>query len=274
MNMEKAKLKQADMDTIFQQFSALNNELLDTKRELTKQNIELELLVRQKNNFLRIASHDLRNPLGAILSFSKILSETLGTKIDAESAELLSTIVDQSKFMLHLIEDLLDITRLEDGKIQLKRHPVELNRLVKDILRLNAITASNKGVSISYTAFPEEIELSADVLCIYQVFNNLLGNAIKFSPRDGEVKITASLGLNRVLISISDNGNGIKETDLEHVFEPFFKGSNLPTEGEPSTGLGLAISKNIVMLHGGDLTVSSIEGEGSTFTVALPVSKS
>jgi len=257
--------------TVFDELSRLNNELINLQRELSKKNMELEKLNNLKTKFLGMASHDLRNPLAVILSYSEFLIDETQDKLSPEHQEFLKIISSSSQFMSSLIEDLLDITRIESGKLELDLSHSDIVELAEKNIQLNNILAAKKGMKIKLNCTDKSIHLIIDSRKIEQVFNNLLSNAIKFSNRDSEIKVAITKKGQSVLIVFKDNGMGVNPEEMENIFTPFGKAGKKGTDGEKSTGLGLSIVKKIIEGHQGTIIVESEIGKGTGFLVELPL---
>lgn len=251
----------------YDELTRLNNELIDLQRTLAKKNAELERLNQQKNQFLGMAAHDLRNPLGIVMMYSEFLS----LETENEQAEFARTIFRSSEFMLRLINDLLDVSAIESGQVRLDLQPIDLLALVKRNLALNQLLAERKHITLHWFAPDTLPPLLADAGKLEQVLNNLISNAVKFSYPQSAVEISVTVEGARVVLAVRDHGPGIPAAELNQLFKPFSRTSVKSTAGERSTGLGLTITRRLVMAHGGDLWVESIVGQGSTFFVALPI---
>lgn len=245
-----------------------NSELSNLARDLQKANAELKKLGELKNRFLGMAAHDMRNPLGAILSFSQFLQEE--DCFPPEKRQFIDIIESTSRFMLGLIDDLLDVSRIEAGRLNLECTKTNFPALVKRNLALNRTLAAQKNISI-VGQFREPVPpfMYIDSLKIEQVLNNLLSNAIKFSPPESTVAVDLFMSGDKVTVSVRDQGPGISDMDLAHIFEPFGLGTAKPTGDERSTGLGLHIVRRIVLGHGGNLWVESTPGQGASFYFTL-----
>ncbi|MEI6213695.1 MAG: HAMP domain-containing sensor histidine kinase [Desulfuromonadales bacterium] len=265
------ELKRRDQ-TIYEEMTHHNNRLSAMQRELLKKNHELARLNQQKNYFLGMAAHDLRSPLGAIVSYCEYLLDEDRERDEADDRELVATISKSSEFMLTLINDLLDISRIESGKLNLDCRTVNLHGLISGNLELNRVLANKKQISIHdsfHGDVPETVDWDAQK--IEQVLNNLIGNAIKFSTVDSEVLVDVSREETLIIIRIEDHGIGIPPEILEKLFTPFSEGTRLGTQGEKATGLGLAIARRIVEGHGGEIRVEQPAERGTRFVVALPI---
>ncbi len=258
---------------IYNELMHLNNELVNLQRQLTKKNQKLNELIEQKNHFLGMAAHDLRNPLGVIQKYSEFLMHELSDQLNPEWQEFISTIHASSEFMLTVVEDFLDISRLESGKIALKLQPTDIVSVTQKIVQVNRVFADRKTIALDLCCDENMPELMLDRHKIEQVLNNLLSNAIKYSLPNTKtsVRIGADKSSGNLVISVRDQGQGIPEQELDKLFAPYGTTSVRSTAGEKSTGLGLAIVKKIVEAHGGHIQVETEVGEGSTFVVSLPL---
>ncbi len=258
-------------EKLFNELTSLNNELINLQRELTKKNTELERLNALKNQFLGMAAHDLRNPLGAIQSFSKLLMDERAGKLSGKQEKYIHIIHRSSRFMLKLIEELLDFSRVESGKLALNKTSFDFVDLARQNIQLFNPIAQNKNIKLHFQHAKYEITIVADQGKIEQVLHNLIGNAIKFSHPDSTVTIQAHEKKGQLLFSVSDHGTGITTEDQQKLFVPFQPISKNGTAGEKGTGLGLSIVKKIVEGHQGKIWLESEEEKGSTFFVSLPM---
>jgi signal transduction histidine kinase len=253
----------------FDEFSRLNNELVSMQRELSKKNAELERLNQEKNRFLGMAAHDLRNPLQLILSHSTFLREEAASLLSPEYLSFLETISVSSEFMAHLVDDLLDVAKIESGLLSLDYSPVALVALLERNVAMNRVLAAKKKVDLVLKVETEPLRALVDAPKIEQVLNNLLGNAIKFSSDGGRVELCLGREGENFQIRIQDEGPGISAEDQAKLFKPFQRGQP-GTAGEKSSGLGLAIVKRIVEGHGGKIWLNSSLGQGTTFFISIP----
>jgi signal transduction histidine kinase len=258
---------------MYDELSRLNNELANLQRELAKKNAELERLNRLKDQFLGMAAHDLRTPLSIILGYSSFLQEDLVGALGEEQAEFLSVIRSSSRFMLHLVNSLLDVATIESGKLELDLQPTDLAELVARNVTLNAALAEGKQIRLACECDESLPPMALDGPKIEQVLNNLLSNAIKFSYPEGRVEVRLVRQGNHALLSVADHGRGIPEEQLDALFQWFARSRAKGTAGEKGTGLGLAIAQKIVEGHMGGIWVESAVGQGSTFFVSLPIQK-
>lgn len=259
-------------EPLFEEFTRLNNELADAQRELAKKNAALAALNEQKNRLLGMAAHDLRNPLGVIMSYARFLNRMAGAKLDEKELQFVAQIEKSSQFMLRLLEDLLDVSQIESGKLALHLAPLDLAALVENNVALNRVLAGAKQIDIALELPAGLPAVEADATKIEQVLNNLVSNAVKYSHAGTAVRVSVGADDKEIVVAVRDQGQGIPEAELSKLFQPFSKTSVKSTAGEKSTGLGLAITRKIVEGHGGRIWVESRVGEGSTFSFSLPLS--
>ena len=249
----------------------VNNELILAHKELEKRNIQLQNLNKQKNEFLGMAAHDLRNPLGAISNFSEVLYDEAAKALNQEQLELVSIIRSSSEFMLQMVNDFLDISKIESGKLDLDLQPTDILSLAKQNISLNRIFSTKKGIELVLNHEGNLPVMLMDAGKIEQVLNNFISNAIKFSYPQSVIKVQLNSSDDHLVISVTDEGQGIPEKDLDKLFKAFEQTSVKTTGGEKSTGLGLSIVKKIVEGHKGKIRVESEVGKGSTFYAFLPI---
>lgn len=229
-------------------------------------------LNRQKNYLLGMAAHDLRNPVANITQICELMFPEIKNKISKEDFEFLKNIQVSSMYVSSLLNDLLDVAKIESGKLILNYSIVQVHPYITNICKLNRLSADKKHIRLilDYTT-SELLSIEIDAVKIEQVINNLISNAVKFSPVNSNVYINVSQQQNRLYVSVKDEGPGIPSNEQHKLFKAFQKTSVTATGGEKSTGLGLMISANIVKEHGGTLLVNSEPGKGSEFYFLLPV---
>lgn len=248
-----------------------NKQLLNMHREIARKNIELEKLNDDKNKFLRIAAHDLRNPTSAILSFSVLMMEETWHKFNENEKEFITIIKDSSEFILKLLNELLDVAVIESGNLNLNLEDTDIVELTKKNVSLNKVIADKKKIKLVFSSdFPKQL-IRIDSVKTEQILNNLISNAIKFSFPEKIINVNLSKTDGQCIIRVADQGQGIPPEDQARLFQPFAKRSVRSTAGERSTGLGLSIIKKIVESHKGKIWVESEVGVGSTFFVSLPL---
>jgi len=255
----------------YEELSRLNNDLVNMQRELSKKNRELDELNKLKNQFLGIAAHDLRNPLGVIMGYSEFLLEEVKENLSEDHIEMLQSILTSSEFMLRLLNDLLDISAIESGNLNLNLVRADLVQVVRKNVELNNVIAHKKNIRIYLNETDSMPEILFDMGKIEQILNNLISNAVKFSPPGANVNVNISKSDSGLTVAVADHGPGIPEAEREKLFKPFQKTSVKSTGGETSTGLGLSIVRKLILGHNGKIWVESKVGEGSTFYFSLPI---
>jgi len=255
---------------LFEDFTRLNNELANLQRDLHKKNQMLEETLAERNRYLGIATHDLRNPLSGIFSFASLLLEGDFGELNEEQQEYIQIMRDSSEHMLELVSDILDLSKYQSGTLHLNLAEVDLIELVNRSVAMNAPYARKKGIDIQTDIEAESLQMTIDKLKITQVLDNLLSNAVKYSQQNTRITLRVYTQDSSVCTEVEDEGQGIPAEDLSDIFEPFFQSSVATTAGEKSTGLGLAISKRIAEGHGGTIEVESKKGKGSLFRFSMP----
>jgi signal transduction histidine kinase len=229
---------------------------------------ELETASRHKSEFLANMSHELRTPLNAVIGFSEVLQDRLFGDLNNKQAEYVADIHSSGRHLLALINDILDLSKIEAGRMELQVSSFALSDVLENAVALARERATREGISLGLEVDPSAGAVDADERKIKQVLFNLLTNALKFTPRGGHVDVTGRGGGGDVVVSVRDDGVGIAAADHVRIFEEFQQvGQSQLQEG---TGLGLALSRRFVELHGGRLWVESEPGQGSTFMFTLP----
>jgi signal transduction histidine kinase len=214
-------------------------------------------------------SHELRTPLNAIIGFSEVLADRMFGEINDKQAEYLADILESGRHLLHLINDILDLAKIEAGRMELEPSDFSLPGAIDNTMALVRERAQRREIRLSRAIDPGVGNIRADERKVKQVLLNLLSNAIKFTPEGGKIDVVAALRDGTTQVSVTDTGVGIAAEDLDAVFEEFRQvGPSVKmVEG---TGLGLAISRKFIELHGGRIWVTSTPGVGSTFAFTLP----
>ncbi len=235
----------------------------------------LEELNKLKDDFLSIVSHDMRSPLTAILGASELLLDDmfLETPLSQEQRELVDNIHTMGQQQLHLVNDLLDLAKIESGKLELNPTRTYLHVVAEQCYTTLKLLAEKKNISMTFSAQNDLPKVSFDVPKISQVINNLVGNAIKFTKPGGTITLSVQQENDDVLVSVSDTGEGIEPEHLSGLFSKFQQLKSVGTGGERGSGLGLSICKNLVELHQGKIWVESRIGVGSTFSFTLPITE-
>ena len=241
--------------------------------ELAQANARLRELDAVKNEFLAVVSHDLRSPLTGILLGAQMMAQKGDSMEPALRKKILAQTIEATEQQVKLANDLLTVARSESGDLKLKLFEFPLSDAVWESRRTVSLSAEAKGIAIEVEIAPDEPLPLGDRTRLVEMFNNLLTNALKFTPAGGCVMVKVWPEADSIAASVSDTGIGIPAEVLPHLFEKF-KGHRPGTSGETGTGLGLAIVQQIVELHGGTIAVQSEPGAGATFTVRLPLHRS
>ena len=269
-------------DSLYDDLSRLNNELANLQRELVRKNVELARLNEEKNQWLGMAAHDLRTPLGVIQNYAEFLLDEAGPALSAEHLRFLELIHRSSQFSHRLVGDLLDVAVIESGELRLDLQAVDLTELVQHSVTLHGVLALKKNIRIVFDVadvgqFLPLPPVLADAGKLQQVLTNLLDNAVKFSHPGTEVVVRLAYEgeqehAHHAVITVADHGQGIPADELGKLFKPFGRTRVRTTGGETSSGLGLAIVRRIVEGHHGEMMLASTLGRGSTFGFRLPIS--
>jgi signal transduction histidine kinase len=229
---------------------------------------------RAKNALMAGVSHDLRTPLNAVIGFSDLLRTQSYGPLNPKQLEYIEDIRSSGEHLLALVNDILDFSKSEAGRLSLQYHRFEVNPIVEECLKMLRLRAEEGGLTLGSELHPDLI-IEADPRRLRQMVMNLLSNAIKFTPDGGVVKLTTSVYEDSALFTVLDTGVGIASEDLGKLFTPFVQvGAHpAPLGHDQGTGLGLALSQRLAKLHGGDITVTSSVGAGSSFCLRLPVSR-
>jgi signal transduction histidine kinase len=247
-------------------------ELEERGQELAEANVRLEELSRHKSQFLANMSHELRTPLNSIIGYTKLMLDGLEGEINEEQHKDLQTVYNNSRSLLALINDLLDLAKIEAGKVTVSNEVFTVAELLDKALPAIRWLAGEKGLALDYKVAPGIGHLYADKAKTKQTLINVLANAVKFTEKGG-IKLDVTEGDGEFIFSVSDTGMGIKKEDLEAIFESFKQVGPAQIAGFEGTGLGLAISKQFVEMQGGRIWAESELGKGSTFTFTLPKKK-
>jgi len=238
-------------------------------RQLEQQSAALEIASRHKSEFLASMSHELRTPLNAIIGFSEVLLERMFGELNERQDDYLRDIWSSGKHLLELLNDILDLSKIEAGQMVLNRSEFAASESLDYCLSLVRERALKQRILLSLEVNPGVGVLDADRLRFRQVVLNLLSNAVKFTPDGGRVDVRASIRDQDLVVEVADTGPGVAAEDRLRIFDSFQQGARLPGQAE-GTGLGLTLSKRILELHGGRIWVESEAGKGSTFGFALP----
>lgn len=255
----------------FEYLKTLSQQLAARQKEIEKKNRELEQANRAKSEFLTNMSHELRTPLNSVIGFSELLEKQIFGELNERQLEYVKDIRESGEHLLALINDILDLSKIEAGSMELDLNEFNLPDLLHGCLRLLREKAMKKNVTLDLDVDERIGLVVADSRKIKQVIFNLLANAVKFTPAGGEVLLSAVTDESSVTISVKDNGIGISEADMDKLFQEFSQVDGSLSRRHEGTGLGLALSKKLVEMHGGSIGVESSPGQGSRFYFTFPV---
>ena len=240
------------------------------ERELAESLEETERASRGKSEFLANMSHELRSPLNSIIGFAEIMRDGRFGDLEERYKQCAADIFGSASHLLELINEILDISRIEAGELTLDETHFDLADPVGDAVRFTAVHAEEKGQALENAVAPGDFQVFADARQLRQILINLLSNAVRFTPEGGRIAVTCSADADGVSISVTDNGIGIAEEDIPRVLEPFGQVRRGSLQAHGGTGLGLTLSKRLTEIHGGSLAIESTLGEGTTVSVSLP----
>jgi len=248
----------------------LQNRVKKRTKELAEANEELERLNKVKSDFVSSVTHELRTPLTSIKGFTSILIDGRLGKVPSEQLERLKKIRKHSSNLARLINNLLDISRIESGRVEMQKEEIPVKNILENVMEIIQSQIKNKNIHFSRSFNPENLKLWVDYNQLERVFINLLGNAVKFTPKEGKIVIKAHLTNNSVKVSILNTGPTISEKDLPHIFEEFYRGDNEPEQKEMGSGLGLSLVKKVIEAHNGEIWAES-KSNKTTFNFMIPI---
>ncbi|MBL8171139.1 MAG: HAMP domain-containing histidine kinase [Acidobacteria bacterium] len=246
-------------------------EMLAMNEALTAANAQLQALDQMKDAFLSMVTHELRTPLTVISGITEMLETGIYGELAPAQAEHVRQIAAQTSRLRELVNDLLDLSKMEAGLMRLRREPLDPRALAEAVLESLLTVGAQAGVILRNQVRHDLPEVFCDGQRVEQVLTNLIANAIKFTPAGGQVTLTAERLGDFVRFCVADTGQGIPPEALSRIFDKFFQVQSSTETGRKGTGLGLAIVKHLVELHGGEVSVASQPGHGSQFFFTLPV---
>ncbi len=247
------------------------SDLKEAQQESLNAKIAAEASNRSKSEFLANMSHELRTPLNSIIGFSEILLDGTFGELNEKQAKYIGNVYDSGKHLLNLINDILDLSKVEAGRMELHYEEVKVHPVFEEIKSIISPLANKKEITLESTIEEGLVTIDTDRGKFKQILFNLVSNAIKFTPDSGKVSINATTNNDMALITVTDTGIGIPEEDQKKLFNPFQQLDASTTREYQGTGLGLALVKKFTQLHGGDVWLESKDGEGSTFGFSIPI---
>jgi len=260
------KEAQARIDAVHLRFAA---ELAETNQRLEVQNRELDQANRLKSEFLASMSHELRTPLHTIIGFADLLTEELKGPLNADQKRFAMHIQRDSRHLLELINDILDLSRIEAGRLDLHPEVINAGDAILETIGSLGPLANNKNIRI-VEDIDRSVQITADPVRFKEIISNLVNNAIKFTPEGGRITVECHQGSDQAIFAVADTGIGIPAAEHEAIFDKFYQLGSTTRGVREGTGLGLAITKSLVEMHGGTISVQSAPGEGSRFEFLLP----
>lgn len=254
------------------QVKAMEEGIIETHQAyntIQKQNKKIKENEKLQNQFIANVSHDLRTPLNSIIGFSEVLAQNIFGELNQKQNEYIEDIRIAGIRLLGMINEILDISKLESHTVKLNISNVDINMLCNEVCNILKPLCQKKNIKIIKN-ISDEISISADYIKLQQVLFNILGNAIKFSPENSEIDLNAELSAKNIIIKIKDHGIGIDKKYHKKIFNKFFQVEDSFSKPETSTGLGLTIAKEFVKLHKGEIKIESEPGDGTVFTIIIP----
>jgi signal transduction histidine kinase len=243
----------------------------EAEKELIKAKIIAEDANRTKSEFLTNMSHELRTPLNSVIGFSQILKKNKLNHLDEKEIKYVSNILKGGKHLLELVNNILDISKVETGNMDNTPENINVAEIIDDTITQVEPIAKKKSINLKHERKTDNMEINTDKMKFKEIMYNLLSNAIKFTPEGGEVQVKSKVTNEKLHVSVSDTGIGIPEDKIKSIFDPFKQVDSSTNRSYGGTGLGLALVKKFVEMHGGEISVKSEIGKGSTFTFTMPL---
>lgn len=254
----------------FRLLAGLEEMVEDRTQELNRAKEAAETANKVKSSFLANMSHELRTPLTSIIGFSEMMHAGLSGDLTDQQRQYTKDILDSGQHLLSLINDILDLSKVEADAMTLELDEVDITAVVQTVEMMHRQRAHKHGIELCFLVTADDGLIQADERKIKQVLLNLVSNAVKFTPDGGKVSVRVSGDDSRIEFSVTDSGIGIQQEDLSRLFQPFQQLESPLTKIYQGTGLGLSLSKKLVEMHGGQMRVTSEPGKGSTFSFVIP----
>lgn len=267
-------IKDSELSNVFKiQLKALQSSIMDKTiavKTIKEQNEKILEADKAKNEFIANISHELRTPLNAIIGFSEVLGSKIFGELNEKQAEYINDIYTSGVHLLGMINEILDISKLESNAMKITYTEFAPNNAINEVLSVMRPLANKKSINMSYESNVDE-KITLDYQKFQQILYNLLSNAIKFTPENGDIEIKSKKENKKLVVSVKDNGNGIAKEAQEKIFDKFVQLENTYTKTGSSTGLGLTITKRFVEMMNGEIKLESEIGKGAKFIVELPM---
>ncbi|MBP7461950.1 MAG: hybrid sensor histidine kinase/response regulator [Candidatus Delongbacteria bacterium] len=249
----------------------MKRQIIHQNQKLQQMNQQLQLANSTKDRFFSIIAHDLRSPFNGLLGLVQFMRESIQELSKEDISQALMELQQHSETVYELLQNLLEWSKMQSDQISYRPAPVELNELIKNIVRLNTVTAEQKGLTFEHRC-PESARISTDSNLLNTILRNLVSNAVKFTPFGGSIRLEVTLEPERVIMVVSDTGIGIPEENLSRLFRIDHKFSTPGTAGERGTGLGLILCHELAGILGGELRIESPSGQGTRVSLIVPSS--
>jgi signal transduction histidine kinase/DNA-binding response OmpR family regulator len=259
-----------ELEDLAKEFNSMARQLKASRAWFKHTNEQLKQANKLKSEFLANMSHELRTPLNSIIGFAEILTDNLFGDLNEKQKKYVSNICSSGKHLLQLINDILDLSKIESGRLELSYHIFSVRQVIDQVCNTMQPLIDKKNLELTIRV-DDGLMIAADEAKFKQILYNLISNAVKFTPAEGKVSIKASREAQNAVVSVSDTGIGIAKSDFDKVFSQFQQINGTHSKEYEGTGLGLALTKKLIELHGGNITFTSELNKGSTFTFKMPI---
>jgi len=267
---KKLEEQNIELDAQKRELTTMADELKEQNAELEMQKQQLGEVNRLKSNFLSSMSHELRTPLNSVIALSGVLNRRLASKIESEEYSYIGVIERNGKHLLNLINDILDLSRIESGKVEIEKNNFKIDALLQDVISMIKPQADQKNIDLSMKSEDNQFFIESDYNKCFHIFQNIIGNAVKFTEK-GQVEVCVTISKSTAVVQVKDSGIGISKEDIPHIFDEFRQADGSNSRRFGGTGLGLSIAKKYADMIGCQIIVESEPGIGSLFTVRIPI---